>query len=411
MTSAWKNGTGSGRLRLCRIVTVPGTFQTLLWEQLRCIAAHDVDLTLVSSPGPELALVANDVGARAVSVPMERKPAPLADLRSLLRLTSFLRRNRFDIVHSATPKAGFLTACAGRMARIPIRLHTFTGQPWVELKGLKRRIPRACDAITAKLTTQCYADSRSQRDFLIQEGLVAPEKIAVVGAGSISGVDLKRFSLEVWGGRHSSQTRSELGIPANGLVIIFVGRVTKDKGITELLTAFEKIAERNLEVHLVLVGPFEPEQDALPALTMDRLKRNSRIHCIGFCAAPERFLAAADIFCLPSYREGFGSVVVEAGAMELPAVVTRVTGLVDTVAEGETGLIVPAKSVGELAQALQTLLDSKALRTSLGRAARQRVVQSFDCQLINEAVVEQYFRLLNIDGGDHKGRIDLLGRL
>ena len=170
---------------------------------------------------------------------MERQPAPLADLRSLVKVARFLLQNRFDIVHSSTPKAGLLTALAGMLARVPVRVHTFTGQPWVELAGLKRRIPRECDRITAKLATQCYADSHSQRDFLIAEGLVAPGKIAVIGAGSISGVDLQRFSLATWGGNTARQTRRELGIPSEALVVVFVGRVTKDKGIVELMAAFE----------------------------------------------------------------------------------------------------------------------------------------------------------------------------
>ena len=388
------NAVNHGRLRLCRIVTVPLTFQALLWEQLRTIAAHGVDLTVVSSPGPELEAVATDIGAAAVGIPMERRPAPLSDLRSLFQLTRFFCRHRFDIIHSSTPKAGLLTALAGRLARVPVRLHTFTGQPWVELTGVSRQIPRECDRITATLATQCYADSPSQRGFLIKEKLVASDKIAVVGAGSISGVNLTRFSLATWGGPVAVATRRELGVPEGGLIILFVGRVTKDKGITELVKAFETVASGNADVHLVLVGPFEPKLDPLPPETLDRLQRHSRIYCVGFTTTPEKYLAAADIFCLPSYREGFGSVVVEAAAMELPAVVTRVTGLVDAVAEGETGLIVPPKNPDALAQALETLVDSPALRKSLGRAGRQRVVRNYDSKLINEAVVAEYFRLL-----------------
>lgn len=382
------------RLRLCRIVTVPLTFQALLWEQLRAIAAHGVDLTVVSSSGPELEAVAADIGAAAVGIPMERRPAPLSDLRSLFRLTRFFCRRRFDIIHSSTPKAGLLTALAGRLARVPVRIHTFTGQPWVELTGVRRQIPRECDRITATLATQCYADSPSQRAFLIQEKLVACDKIAVVGAGSISGVDLTRFSLTTWGGPVAVETRRELGIPESGLIIVYVGRLTKDKGITELVAAFESIVSRNAIVHLVLVGPFEAKLDPLPSATVSKLQSHSQIHCVGFTTKPEKYLAAADIFCLPSYREGFGSVVVEAAAMELPAVVTRVTGLVDAVVEGATGLIVPPKNADALAQAIQTLVDSPALRESLGRAGRQRVVRHYDSRLINEAVVAEYFRLM-----------------
>jgi len=324
---------------------------------------------------------------------MERKPAPLTDLRSLVKVVRFLCQNRFDIVHSSTPKAGFLTALAGGLARVPIRIHTFTGQPWVELAGFKRRIPRECERIIGKLVTQCYADSASQREFLISEGLVAPGKIAVIGAGSISGVDLQRFSLGRWGGDAARQTRYELGIPADALVIVFVGRVTKDKGIVELLAAFEIMANSNPTVHLLLVGPFEPDQDPLPAETLRRLRSHPRVHAVGNTEKPEKFFATGDIFCLPSYREGFGSVVIEAGAMELPAVVTRVTGLVDGVVNGVTGLIVPPKDVNLLVDALHKLAGSKELRRSLGQAGRERAARIFDARIINEAVVAEYFRL------------------
>lgn len=378
---------------LCRIVTVPLTFQALLQEQLRCITAHGADLTLVSSPGPELAKMAAEIGATAVGIAMERRPAPLLDLRSLFALTRFFCRHHFDIVHSSTPKAGFLSALAGMLARVPVRLHTFTGQPWVELTGLRRRIPRECDRLTATLSTHCYADSKSQRDFLVEEGLVAPGKIAVVGEGSISGVDLRRFSLATWGGSVAVETRRELGIPAEGLIIIFVGRVTKDKGVTELVQAFEAVASGNADVHLVLVGPFEPKLDPLPPETLDRLQNHRRIRVVGFTATPEKYLAAADVFCLPSYREGFGVAVVEAAAMELPTVITRVTGLVDSVAEGLTGLIVPPKNADALAQTLRKLVESETLRKALGQTGRQRVVQHFDARLINEAVASEYYRL------------------
>ena len=365
----------------------------VLREQLRRVMARGIELTLVSSPGPDLDTLARGIGARAVGIAMKRQPAPLADLRSLLRLTRFLAWNRFDVVHSSTPKAGLLTAWAGMLARVPVRIHTFTGQPWVELAGWKRRIPRECDRVTARLATHCYADSPSQRDFLIAEGLVAPGKISVIGTGSICGVDLQRFSLTTWGGETARQTRRELGIPNDALVVIFVGRVTKDKGIVELLAAFETMAKGNPAAHLLLVGPFEPERDPLPNETLERLKNHPRVHGLGFSDTPEKYLAAADIFCLPSYREGFPTVVIQAGAMELPAVVTRATGSVDTVVEGVTGLFVPLKNADSLAEALRTLADSKELRQSLGQAARRRVVENFDARVINEAVVAEYFRL------------------
>ena len=396
MTEARK-ASAPRRLKLCRVVTIAWTWQTQLMEQLRCISRHEIDLTLVSSPGPELDAAALQVCARGVGIAMKRKPSPLADLWSLFRLTCFFRRNRFDIVHSLNPKAGLLTAVAGRLAGVPVRLHTYTEQPWVELSGLRRRIPRECDRLTAMAATRCYADSRSQRDFLIQEGLVAAVKIGVIGHGSLSGVELARFSPEAFSGGGARATRREQGIPDEALVVIFVGRVTKDKGILELSAAFEILGKRNENLHLVLVGPFEPERDPLPPDTEARLKSNRRIHLVGFTTVPEKYLAAADIFCLPSYREGFGGVVIEASAMGLPAVVTRITGLVDTVVEGETGIIVPPKDVDGLVEALQLLVDSPAKRRALGEAGRRRAIEKFDARNVTEAVVAEYFRLIAMD--------------
>lgn len=386
-------GRAGRRLRLCRISAVPWIFHTLLREQLRTAVAQGFDLTLVSSPESELDEIASDIGANKHSIFMERAPSPIADLCSLFRLWRFLKREKFDIVHSTTPKGGLLSAIASTMARVPVRLHTFTGQPWVELAGWRRGIPRACDQITALLATKVYADSASQKKFLINEGVVQAEKIEVIGPGSISGVDLHRFSFKKWGGDRRTQTRSEAGIPTEALVIVFVGRVTRDKGIVELVTAFSQLAKGNPRLHLMLVGPLEPERDPLPPKVLETIKNHPHIHAVGFTPAPEKFLGAADIFCLPSYREGFGSVVIEAAALGLPAVVTRIIGLVDAVEEDVTARMVPPKDVAALAKALKELAESHDLRASLGAAGRRRVAKYFDASLINKSVTLEYFNI------------------
>jgi len=265
----------------------------LLLQQLRAIVDRGIALTLVSSPGPELDDVAREVGAEAIAIAMAREPAPVSDLGSLRAVAALLRRRRFDVVHSSTPKAGLLAAVAGRISGTAIRIHTFTGQPWIELSGLRRRIPRECDRLIGRLSTQCFADSRSQAEFLISEGLVRREKIDVIGAGSISGVDLSRFSRARWGGATAAATRRALEIPDDALVVMFVGRLTRDKGISELVAAFEQLSRTHPRIHLVLVGPFEPDRDPLPVHTLDLLKRHSRIRTVGFTRTPEQYLATA----------------------------------------------------------------------------------------------------------------------
>ena len=381
------------RPRLCRIVTVPMTFETLLREQIACVAAAGFELTLVCSPGDSMAALATRSGAAYEAVPMARQLSPTHDARSLAALVRLFRRARFDLVHSSTPKAGLLTALAARLAGVPLRLHTFTGQPWVELTGAMRVAARQADRTIARLDTHLYADSHSQREFLVAEGIARADRLAVIGAGSISGVDLRRFDPAALS-EARSQVRARLGIAATARVVVFVGRLTRDKGARELVEAFTSVAAKRPDVHLLLVGPLEPERDPLPATTLAAIEANPRIHAVGFSAEPERYLAASDLFCLPSYREGFGSVAIEAGALGLPVVATRVTGLIDAVVEGETGCLVPAKNAPALAGALADLLDDAAARRRLGAAGLRRARERFDAIAVNSAVAREYARLL-----------------
>lgn len=380
--------------RICRIVTVPLTFATLLHDQIQFLARRGLSMTLLSSSEPLLFQVAQDLGVEHQTVGLVRKIDPFRDLGALFKMAAIFRRGAYAIAHSSTPKAGLIAALAGRLARVPIRLHTYTGQVWVEKMGLSRWVLKTCDTLIARLDTHCYADSRSQLEFLVREKVVPRSKISVLGDGSISGVDLGRFNPESVLPGTRTEIRNALGIPESGSVIIFVGRVTRDKGVCELVTAFAMLQDRYPDLHLILVGPFEPERDPLPAEILRQIEAHPYIHSIGFRKDVERYLAASDIFCLPSYREGFGSVIIEAGAMGLPSVATRVVGLVDAVIAGETGLLVPTKDIRALEEALERLIVDTNLRHRMGEAARTRSVDFFDADRVNELVRKEYFRWL-----------------
>lgn len=384
------------KLKLARIVTTPFTFSTLLCDQIAQIRDAGIDVTLVSSDEAALSSLALNIGVKHHAVDMVRQPAILKDLNSLLMLYRLFRRERFDIIHSSTPKAGLLTAVAGRAAMAPIRLHTFTGQRWATLSGLPRLILRAFDRLIGALCTQIYADSASQKQFLIDSGIVNSKKIRVLGSGSISGVNLNRFSPEKWGGAQRFQTRSNLGIPPESIVITFVGRVTKDKGISELVDAFVSLMESNSNLYLVIVGPTESNLDPIPPRTSRLIETNNQILVTGFCDTPEQYLGAADIFCLPSYREGFGTVIVEAGAMKLPAVATSITGLVDAIVDEKTGFLVPVKNVDLLSASLNTLIKQPSLRQKLGLAARERASKEFEDKYVNQLLIDEYYTLANL---------------
>jgi glycosyltransferase involved in cell wall biosynthesis len=381
-------------MKICRVATVPITFQTLYREQIEYLSQQEFDLTLVSSPGPALEEVAKASQLKFVPVKMAREPNPSRDLISLCSLVKLFLSQRFDLVHSTTPKAGLLVALAGILARVPIRIHTFTGQVWLSLNGFSRRLVRRCDWIISHLNTCCYADSVSQHDFLINEGLVPASKISVLGPGSVGGVNFNRFRPEIYSGKRALITKREMGISDKALVILFVGRVTKDKGIVELVEAFQRLQKNQSNIELILIGPFEPERDPLPDHTLNQINKNNKIHAVGFSAEPERYMGAADVFCLPSYREGFGSVVIEAGAMELPTVACNVIGLIDAVVDGDTGFLVPPKNIETLSAALAKLLSTPEIRDRMGKKARQRAIREFDSQLINRLVAQEYRKLV-----------------
>jgi glycosyltransferase involved in cell wall biosynthesis len=371
-------------MRILRIATVPFFVLHHLEGQIRALVAAGHDVIVVTSPGEGAERIAAlGVDVRLVEIP--REISPLRDLLSLLGLIRTMREVVPDLVHSNTPKAGLLAAIAAWWCRVPIRLHTFTGQAWIERKGLVSWLGRLADRIITGLDTRCYADSASQRDFLIAKGISRKEYLRVLGAGSLGGVDLQRFDLERLQPA-ALALRAKLGIAPTAKVIVFVGRVTRDKGIAELVAAFVKLKD----TVLVLVGPLEPELDPLPAETLAAIERNPAIHAVGYDPLPERYLAFADLLCLPSYREGFGNVVIEAAALGVPCVGTRIVGLTDSIVDGKTGLLVPPKDVPALAGALETLLTDDKIRNTFGAAARERARQLFDATRLHAEILAEY---------------------
>lgn len=385
-------------VRVGVVTSVPFFLVTQLKRQLTDLHARMADIAVMTANGEELTHIDWDGRLRHQVVDIQRRPAPWRDLAALVHLVWLFRRNRFHIVHSTTPKAGLLTALAGWIARVPIRLHTFTGQPWVTMSGPLRWISRVSDRVIGQLNTFCYADSPSQRAFLIRQGIVSSDQIAVIGTGSLAGVDTARFDRAHFRTAERNQVQRELGIAPGAVVLLFIGRVTRDKGIGELLAAFHALRASGLVVELVLVGPLEigrAEED-------QRLERDLRqtggVHAVGYNDRPEQYLAISDILCLPSYREGFGTVVIEAAAMAIPTVGTRITGLSDAVVDGETGLLVPPRNAAALEQALRRLIEDQALREQFGRAARERCLREFDARVVNRRLADEYVRLLDRAG-------------
>jgi glycosyltransferase involved in cell wall biosynthesis len=381
-------------IRIARVSTVPFFVLTQLRRQLFAISEKGAQVSVVTSEGPELLGLKGTPSIELVPLEIQRFIAPWRDLLSLLRLWRFFKNRQITIAHSTTPKAGLLTAIAAFMAGVPIRIHTYTGQPWVGMSGIKGWLARRSDWLIGRLNTCCYADSPSQREFLINQSIVKEDRLHVIGAGSLSGVDLERFDRDRFSANEQDTLRQSLGIPPDAEIILFVGRITREKGVRELLGAFSGLKNAGFRAHLILVGPFDVDNGVGGVIVQNEITSIRDAHFVGYTETPEQFMAIADILCLPSYREGFGTVVIEAAAMGLSTVGSNICGLVDAIVDEETGILVRPCDTIALQEALDRLLSNAILRTSMGAAARKRVFEQFDAKQINNLVIEEYFRHL-----------------
>lgn len=372
--------------KLCFVVSSPLTARAFLSGHIAALGAgYAIDLALDVEDGCGL----GDIPARAriVPVPIKRKVAPLADMAALVELFLLFRREHYAAVSSVTPKAGMLAMLAATFARVPLRIHVFTGQVWATRRGWQRLLLKAVDRLMARLATHVLADSHSQRDFMAAEGIAEAGKIRVLGTGSICGVDGCRFRPDA--GRRDS-IRQAHGIPEEAVVFLFLGRLNRDKGVLDLADAFA--AMDNGAAWLLVVGPDE----AGLCMELDRRlgAASVRARFVGHTDRPEDFMAAADVFCLPSYREGFGMVIIEAAAAAVPAIGSRIYGITDAVEENVTGLLHPPGDAIELRRCMTALAGDVVRRRAMGEAARERALRLFSREAVTRAWLDFYRQLL-----------------
>ncbi|AYC33289.1 glycosyltransferase family 1 protein [Pseudomonas cavernae] len=386
-------------LRIARVSTVKFFIFTQLRTQLDAIKESGADLTVVSSAEDDLSADAYDLDEMSfVEVNISRSISPLSDLKALYALVKLFNERRFDIVHSTTPKAGLLCAIAGKMSGVSVRLHTFTGQPWVTMSGVKKHILKWCDKVIGRLNTRCYTDSFSQKQFLVDNGIVKDSRIFVLGEGSLAGIDLQRFNPKRYSEEDRSSLKKDLGIPETSFLILFVGRITRDKGVRELAQAFNQVIAQGVDAHLVFVGPFEVDGRQCFDSVIDE-NAQQRVRLVGFSREPEKYMSIADVLCLPSYREGFGTVVIEAAAMGVPTIGTDIYGLSDAVVNGETGILVPVRDYQALAQALVKVASDVGIRAEMATKAYKRVYENFDSIYLSRLLVQEYEGLMKYTQG------------
>jgi dTDP-4-amino-4,6-dideoxygalactose transaminase/glycosyltransferase involved in cell wall biosynthesis len=380
--------------KLVHIVTSPMTAWAFLRGQLRFMKERGFDVMLISAPGWELEEIAKQEEATAIAVPMLREPAPLSDAVTLTRLTALLRRIRPQIVHCGTPKASLLGGLAARFAGVPARVMTLHGMRADGLSGRKRSLMLFLERLSCRSAQRIYCVSESLRLRAVELRLAPESKLRVLGAGTANGIDVERFSRSPSLLERSEALRQRLGLPAEAPVVGFVGRLVRDKGVAELIAAYGELKRSFPNLILLLVGPLE-DYDGLDAELRTRITTDPQIVHTGFLEDTAAAYPLMTLLALPTYREGFPYVPMEAAAMELPVVATRVTGCVDAVVDGVTGTLVPPRDAAALASAVAAYLKDSSLCRRHGQAGRERVGREFRPEPIWQSLYEEYLELLH----------------
>ena len=372
--------------KICYVATIPAAVNSFLRDHIQA-AAEIYSVTIVCNFEDQHLL--DGLNARIIFLAIERKPSPWKDLQVLFKLFKIFRNERFDIVHSHMPKTGLLGMLAARFSGVPIRINTFHGEVWATRTGWRRKALKLLDQLVSLLATNILVVSPSQQAFLVKEGILPPGKAKVIAAGSICGVNPARFHPDA---DVRFSLRNDLGIAQAATVILFVGRLNWDKGMLDLARAFNVIAKQNPNVVLLLVGaeedvPFSRIQSICEV-------ENERLHYVKFTSTPEHYMAAADIFCLPSYREGLPMTILESAACSIPTVASRIYGITDAVAAGKSGVLFTAGDIAGLTQALLKLIDDVHLRQEMGIAAKQRALELFPSYKITAGIMDLYSELL-----------------
>jgi glycosyltransferase involved in cell wall biosynthesis len=384
--------------KLVHITTVPQSLYHFLWGQVEYVRARGFEIHAISSSNEwlERFSVRDQVSVYAVDMP--RGIEPIGDFKAIVGLFKALRRLRPDIVQAGTPQGGLLGSIAACLARVPVRIYQIHGLPYTTSTGPKRLILRWTEKLSCRLAHRVLCVSHSIREVVIQEGICPAEKVVVLQGGSCNGVDAQeRFNPTRRPEGERVFIRDQYGIPSDATVLGFVGRLVKIKGIVELAAMWTSLREERPDLHLLAVGPLE-DHAPIPDEIAEMLRSDPRVHLTGRVVDAAPYYTAIDVLVLPTYREGLPTVLLEAAAMEVASVATRVPGCIDAIVDGKTGTLVPLGDVIALDEAIRKYLENPDLRQAHARAARQRVLQEFRQEVIWEALVDEYRDLLRVRG-------------
>ncbi len=374
--------------KLIRTSTIAMSLDILLKGQLAFLNDY-FQVIAVSGEDYHLKNVAIRERVSTVSVLMSRTISPIKDLVSLVKLYILFKKEKPLIVHSITPKAGLLSMVAAYFARVPIRIHTFTGLIFTNRTGLMKQLLMLMDSLLCKCATNIYPEGEGVKRDLIQFK-ITNKPLYVLANGNINGIDLEYFNSENNSELEFGKLRTSLGINSNDFVFIFVGRIVADKGINELIAAFSKLSEHKKNVKLLLVGPLEQNSNPISKETVLEIHQNINIISTGYQDLVRDYFSLANVLVFPSYREGFPNVVLQAGAMGLPSIVSNINGCNEIIINNYNGIIIPVKNELTIFDAMQLLLEDESLCRIMKANARLNVESRFNQQAVWKAILDEY---------------------
>lgn len=385
--------------KIIRVTTVPMSLGGLLKGQLRFMSKHFKVVGISSEGNVEgdteaLNNVGLEEGIDVIGVMMTRKITPIQDLKSVYKLYKIFKREKPLIVHSHTPKAGTVSMLAAKLAGVPNRLHTIAGLPLLVAKGPKRILLNVVEKFTYACATKIYPNSFGLKEIILENKFTIISKLKVIGNGSSNGIDTSFFNPELYSQEQSSDLRKELNLNTSDIVFVFVGRIVKDKGINELIEAFSKICVEYTNAKLLLVGSYERDLDPISVEAENEINSNENILSVGWQKDVRPYFAMANILVFPSYREGFPNVVMQAGAMNLPSIVTNINGCNEIIVNGENGYIIPVENSEELYERMKRFLDNQSLLQTMSLTARSTICKSYQREFVWESLLKEYNMLL-----------------
>lgn len=383
--------------KIIRITTVPMALRYLLPGQMKFMQQNGFEVIMISADGPELNDVIQNEACRHIIVPMTRKITPLQDIKCLFKLIKIFKKEKPDIVHSHTPKAGLLGMLAAKFSGVKIRIHTVAGMPLMVEKGFKFQLLKFIEKLTYSAANHVWPNSQSLYNYIVENKFTVKQKLQIISKGSTNGININRFSKAALTETAIAQVKSSINYAAQCTYLLCISRLVADKGIVELVNVFLLLNEKHPSLKLIVVGDYEEELDPLPAGIIQQIENNQNIIHIKWTQQVEYFMHMAQYFVFPSHREGFPNVLLQAGAMQLPIICSRIAGNVDIVTDKQTGLIFETANEQQLEQQIEYAISNPGTTQAMAASLEQIIKKDYQRENIWQNILSAYKSLLHLN--------------